>query len=542
MSGRRPGLNSRPLHPKTREILAVTVIYVLAHGLMLLNRGLFWDEWMYFRQSRELLVDLGRQLGSTWPDITSWLPFGSPFSIWATRVLMFACFLGVALLTLRLSRRLCHLDAEARIVLASLVAVFPVMSARDAIADFPYPVSLALFMFGWALLDGTIDARGWRAWLPRVTALVAFFLSFRTASLGMFYIVPVVWMIWRSGVTWHRPKEMAFAALRRFDMAIPLLVFWLLRTSAAAPSGLFADYNILTWDSFAAARHLVPQALQQSLVEAFTRMPEVAWWPAVLLGALAAGVALRSATTGEATDVSRRRSVAIWLMTAGTGLALVVLAVYPYLAVGKIPGFTEFLTRHQLLVPFGAALIIVGLVRALTDGAGLPHAVRVGLFTVVIAVCVGTVVGDHLSYQREWYKQIGMIEALRQAPEARAGHAFLFDDRVKRLNINDRAWRRFYEYAGLFEQAFGTHDRFGADVRDYAKRQPGYFTSRYVTAFKLEDCVAVRPEYHVEVKRGSTDLRRSHVLARLMWDEWTGAPDLAASAASTVRLTFRRIE
>jgi hypothetical protein len=506
---------------------------------MLLDRGLFWDDWLYFRQSRALLVGLGRQLGSTWPDFTSWLPYGSFLSVWVTRAVMFACFLGVALLVLRLSRRLSFFDAETRIAFASLVAVFPAMAARDVVSTFIYPVSLMLFMSGWALLDHAIDARGWRSWLPRLAALVVFFLSFRTASLGLFYVVVIIWVMWRCGVTWRRPREALSALLRWADVIVLPVVFWVFRSQTAVPSGFYKDYNLLTWKGFEAAWYLVPQALWNSLVEAFTRMPAIAWWPVVLLVAVVAGTALWRTTAESAVRVSRRHAVAVWMSIAGTGLLLVVLGVYPYLAVDKMPGFSDFNSRHQLLVPFGAALILVGLIRALTDGARFPRAVRVGLLALVIALCAGTVAGDHLSYQREWYKQLGMIEAIRQAPQMQEARAFLFDDRTKALNIDGRFRRRFYEYAGLFEQAFGTHDRFGVDKAAYAKHGAAYFMSMFTAAFKSEGCTTARPEYRVTVKRGNVDLRRRSVLVRMMWEEWTGSSRFAADTAGTVRLTFQ---
>jgi hypothetical protein len=516
----------------------VAAIYTLAHGLMLLNRGLFWDDWIYFRQPNALLATLGRELGSTWPDVTAWLPYGSWFSIWATRAVMFACFLGVALLVLRLSRRLPFFDSGTRIAFASLVAVFPAMAARDSISTFIYPISLLLFMAGWALLDHSIDTKGWRSWVPRVAALIAFFLSFRTASLVLFYAVVIVWVLWRCGVSWRRPKEAVSIVLRRADVVVLPVAFWLFRSFDAVPSGFYENYNILTWKSLTAAPLLVPQALWQSLVDAFTRMPGIAWWPVVLAVAVVAAFALWKAGDESPLLSSRRRAVAGWLSAAGVGLLLVVLGVFPYLAVSKVPGFGDFNSRHQLLVPFGAALIVVGLVRALTDGARLPRAVTVGIFAVLIALCAGTVAGDHVGYQREWYKQLAMIEAFQRAPEMQSGRAFVFDDRVKKFNVAGRIRRRFYEYAGLFEQAFGTHDRFGADKADYARHGMAYFAPMFTVAFKSEGCGATPPQYLVTIQRGSTDLSSTKVLARMLWDEWTGSPSFADRTAKVVRLTF----
>jgi hypothetical protein len=518
------------------EAIAVAVVYTLAHGLMLLDRGLFWDDWMSYRQPLALMADLAKQNGSTWPGVATWLPYSSAFAVWATRAAVFAAFLLVALLALRLLRRVSFFDAEARIAVASLVAVFPVMAARDAIVDWPYAISLALFMGGWALLDRCI---GSKRWVSRVAALILLFLSFRTASLGLFYVVLPVWLLWRSGVTWRKPRQMLLTLAGWADVIVLPVVFWVFRSIAAKPYGLYEGYNPVTWKSFKAARFLVPEALSNSLIGAFTRMPSVAWWPVVVLGAIAIGTALWSASGVRQGPASRVRDAAAWGATALAGVALVVLGVYPYLAVDKMPRFVDFDTRHQLLVPFGAALLVVGIVRALLDGPGARRVVRVGLLAVVIGLCAGTAAGDHLSYQREWYKELGMVQALRQAPSARDGRTFVFDDRALDLNANGRSSRRFYEYAGMFERAFGTRVRLGIDKADIAKRPVTYYKRWFTDFYKLDGYVAGPPDFLVTVERGSADLHDPAVLMRLLWEEWTGSPRLDADAAATVRLTFQ---
>lgn len=522
--------------PKTFEAIAVAVLYTLAHGLMLLDRGLFFDDWLAFRQPPALMIKLARESGSIWPSPAAWLPYSSFFAVWATRALGFACFLAVALLALKLLRRVRFLDAEARVAVASLIAVFPVNAARDVTVDWPYAVSLAMFMAGWVLLDRLV---GSKRWVSRVLALLLLLLSFRTASLGLFYVVIPVWLLWRSGVSWRSPREVLRALVGWADVIILPVAFLVYRSLAATPSGPYADYNKLTLRGFLGAGRLVPETLWLSLAGAFARIPSVAWWPVVILATVAAGALLwRTGTPAEAGS-RRRRDAAMWGAVAVAGVALVVLGVYPYLAVHKVPEFADFNTRFQLLVPFGAALVVVGLVRAVAGGTGLWRAVRIGLLAAIIGLCAGTAAGDHLSYQREWYKELGMVQAFRAAPQAREGRTFVFDDRALGLNANGRTSRRFYEYSGMFEMAFSTHVRFGLDSSDYARNGMGFYRSRFTQTYKLDGHVAGPPDYTVTVLRGSANLFDTGVMARLLWEEWTGSPKLGADAASTVRLVFQ---
>lgn len=522
------------------EAIAVAVVYTLAHGLMLLDRGLFFDDWLAFRQPTALMIRLAQESGSIWPSPAAWLPYSSALAVWGTHAIVFLSFLVVALLALRLLRRVSLFSAEARVAVASLIAVFPVNAARDVTVDWPYAVSLAFFMAGWTLLDSD-RLVGWKRWGARVAALLLLFLSFRTASLGLFYVVILLWLIWRSGASWRRPREVLRTLVSWADVIALPIVFLVYRSLAAAPFGPYADYNKLTLPRFLRAAPLVPETLWFSLVGAFARIPTIVWWPVALLAGAAAGAALWK--MGPATDAGstpRGRDAVNWGAVAVVGVGLVVLGVYPYLAVHKIPEFTDFNTRFQLLVPFGAALVVVGLVRAATGGPGLWRILRIGLLAAIIGLCAGTAAGDHLSYQREWYKELGMVEALRAAPQARAGRTFVFDDQALDLNANGRTSRRFYEYAGMFDMAFSTHVRFGLDRTDYALNGTSFYRPRFTQTYKLDGYVAGAPDYTVTVRRGRANLFDARVVARLLWEEWTDSPKLGADAGRTVRLAFQR--
>jgi hypothetical protein len=131
-----------------------------------------------------------------------------------------------------------------------------------------------------------------------------------------------------------------------------------------------------------------------------------------------------------------------------------------------------------------------------------------------------------------------MVETLRQAPQTRDGRTFVFDDRVLDLNVNGRTSRRFYEYAAMFERAFGTRTRFGLDQADYATNGIAFYRVRFTDVYKLDGYTAGPPDYTVTVDRGSWDLHDPLVLTRMLWEEWTGSPNLNTDTASAVRLTF----
>lgn len=510
------------------EWAVVTAVYVLAHGAQLLDRGVFWDDWAYFRQPPAELADMARQLGSFWPAWTFEVQWGGEWAVWGTRVCMFAAFLAVALASLRLMRRVRTFDRGERIALASLVAVFPVMGARDAVATSAYPFSLALFMGAWVLLD---SRAGRRAPLARVVAFALLVLSTRTASLAIFSVVPLAWLMWRDGAFAEGVSGATRGLLRRAEVLAVPVAYALIRAFVARPSGLYEGYNEITPMGLLTGAVRIPAAFYHSLVAPLVRAPAHAVWPiALAAGAIAlAALWARGERDGEARA---------WLGVAAAGVVVFALGVYPYLAVGKMPSLVDFESRHQLLVPFGAALVLVGAVRACTGAAGLPRAASAALLAAAIGLGAGASAAGHLDYLREWYKERGEIAALRSSPEARSGRTFLFEERAPWLNAAGRTYLREYEYSGLLAEAFGDHVRFGADAAEYRANGPAFYRARLTANYKLDGYREAAPDFLVTVGAGPDDSRDPGVLARLVVDEWSGSPSLPGDAARTVSLSF----
>ena len=45
---------------------AGTLVYTLAHGLMLFNRGVYWDDWVLYNMDKGLIIDTFKQAGVFW--------------------------------------------------------------------------------------------------------------------------------------------------------------------------------------------------------------------------------------------------------------------------------------------------------------------------------------------------------------------------------------------------------------------------------------------------------------------------------------------
>jgi len=198
-----------------------------------------------------------------------------------------------------------------------------------------------------------------------------------------------------------------------------------------------------------------------------------------------------------------------WLLAAG--IVFFVAGVFAYLAVGKIPSAEDWDSRHQLLTPLGASFMLVSLPRLVLKARGqnLVSALLVVLFTA-------GAISTWIDFQRDWYKQVALIENFRITPEIENGTHFLIDDRTTDLDANGRRYRS-YEYSGLFQAAFGDLNRLG---RSLGRQETGAVGTT------------------VTIEHGALKLTAMEVLKLRTLESWN-EPDFRATVRQAVRVAAK---
>ena len=124
-----------------------------------------------------------------------------------------------------------------------------------------------------------------------------------------------------------------------------------------------------------------------------------------------------------------------------------------------MPAAENWDSRHQLLTPLGASFMLVYLVRLAAAGRA-----RNLVYALLVVVFTATAIGTWIAFQKDWYKEVALIENFRTTPEIERGTQFLFEDRTTDLDAMHRTYRP-YEYAGLLREAFGDDRRQGRAAR-----------------------------------------------------------------------------
>ncbi|HET6351085.1 MAG TPA: hypothetical protein VFG89_02995 [Coriobacteriia bacterium] len=437
------------------QTLAITCVYSAAWALMLFNGGLYWDDWCLTGLSWKGAVSWGAMNGQFWQPVY-WVALGNMRGGWYLgHALTFVLFLASALFLNRILRRVAELSPVVQWMVPLVFAVFPVNAARIAHIDLQYTVSVAVFYYAWLLLAQDLE----NPRLPRriVSAALFVFAMLTTKSLLMFFALVGIYLLWQTRAELRDGRSRTGVFARYAGFAVLPFASWFIQLKWLAPSGLYAGYNEITAEAVAEGLSHWWTSTWQSLLQ-----PLVVAWPAVAAAVLVALiVALAARRTGKRLDRDVREPIALFAL----GVLSFVLAVFPYLAVGKVPqtsGPEWWDSRHQLLVPLAAALIVCSIV--LLAGTLLRLKQR-SLVLVLFGFLIAFVAADIttcIDYQRDWYKQVSLMRHMASDANVRRGNLFVIRDNTTSLMVNRRRILP-YEFSAMAYTVFGEPTRFLVD-------------------------------------------------------------------------------
>ena len=498
-------------YPATCDLLLITLVYTLAHGLMLFNQGIYWDDWVLHNMDSALIVDMFKQAGSFWSGYLH--VFISGGGVITYRMISFFSFLLAALCLFGILRGL-NVDRYERLFIVIYFAIFPVNNARISMITMPYSLCYALFFCGFWLTTRYLQKR--TLWY-RIAALLLLFVSFSTRSLLVFYSLIILYIMYS-----ERPEPMSFSGWIRLvpryaDYLLLPILFWFIKICYFKPYAWYADYNetpvdnikeavtrTLTFDVFDTS-FLAVIANSAGIIPLYQKISAIN--PSILLGS--AFVILFSlifyGIFFDKTHDYMREKLYPFLM----GAFAFWLAAFPYLFVNKVPQPLDWYSRHQLLLPLGSALLLVYGVKFLNRN----KAFMLSINLLLVFVFAQDTMLSYISFQRDWFKQVSLIENLRESSLIKNHTSFLFSDKTHDLNSNQRAYR-FYEYTGMMKKAFGDEKRFGHDLVSYSDMRS---LEPYMSAsFNLADFEKKEPDKIVEINYGSLSLNTAEIFNLLL--------------------------
>jgi hypothetical protein len=242
---------------------------------------------------------------------------------------------------------------------------------------------------------------------------------------------------------------------------LPFL-FFALKVFLYPPSGAYEGYN-----AFQGLRPFFPSVAATAGTFAFF-LAQQRLLAAIVFLPLGLWLLRRSAILPAGTTDGRRLLV--------LGAAAIFLAAFPYWVLGLVPTFQLWASRHELLLPLGAALLIAGIFTRAAAASGLVARLRPWLLGMLVSLCIADGLLFYGWAAADWMKQKEVVRQLAAHPELQGAPLIVFDDRTEALNATGRAYRP-YEWNGMMLAAYRDADerRFGVSAGQYEQYLQGDF-------------------------------------------------------------------
>lgn len=438
-----------------RDIKIVFLCYLAAHGgILLIPNAIYWDDWTLWRNAPVIVLAEFRQLGSPF-DFFGYIHVAMmALGPWAYKLLTFLLMFATGILLYRILQLHEWIRNEDRLLIVVLFLVSPFNIARVALIDFPYTVCLFLFFLGWYLIGKN-----------RIASLACFALSFCMESLLIFYTLPMLDHYFREHRS-GRPSDLIVWGFRKLDFVIAPFIWFAVKLTFFKPFGIHEGYN----ESFSALNILKAPLMQ--VKDFLTLSVPIALFLVAIIVAWMTIKRLDIDLRVLATRVLRNRYILI-------GLWALVAGLFPYWILGRVPAFSDWNSRHQILMPLGAAFIFAGFLACIEDRS------KPALLAVYTGLFLALNWGGYAGLFLDWQKQKRIVHFLRDSKDAASANLLVFDDTTP--NALSRYYR-FYEWGGLIKLAYsGRSDIFGVSSDQLGQYLKGDYDQDFSAYFNAEN-------------------------------------------------------
>ena len=468
-----------PIDGQDRRWLAWLVLVVaVAHGLLVLNTGLYWDDYMLYDLLKERnwarLHETGETMGNLGYTYLYW-----PFRLFddpaaAMKIAVFICLALTACLIYLAARETGPVDRFAAFFVAAAAVIYPghmmTFAANIAGHFFSY---FAFALGAWCALRSEKRA-GKSRHAYRAAAYASFAVSFFTPSFLVFHFGFLL-LLFLLAVRSSSPgvglagRTMGFLS-RQWGLLLLPFAFWIVHERLNPVRGWAKErgYNAIRLEP----DHVLP------IYENLLRVIAGQWlhYGTLYLACVASLLALiwlarktagtRSPSTIPAGAWGAGAAVAL-------GVAWLLLAAFPYAAVGKDfgePEFVDWSTRNRLLLQLPLGILLLGVANLLF---GRWPAWRAAALGAVLIVAVTIRVDTYLVWEAQAIKDESIRHNIARLAGIGKYHLLAVHDRYV---IVDPGWTTndialWWSY--VLKLALGDFTRFGVYERNYERARGG---------------------------------------------------------------------
>lgn len=455
-----------------RAIAILLVVLLAAHAPMLLNDGLFMDDWLVLKPRPDYFIDIdfllngaGHPIFYSYDTFANWT--GAPIAVMTS--LAFAGILLGAMCLVLTATRLGLLDRAEAVGFALIVWTYPGYQLWAGKANAVYVFSFGLLFVGAWLLTLAFGARGLRRVLLRVAGALVFLVSFALNSTIVLYAFVVLGLfvaIWRGGDAAHGFVRRTWLAAWRCALLYPELmvlplVYWGTLNIWFKRIGVYAQH----YDAHFPTLGELANGWQAFFVTSYRDVLAHAFRAAIggpalfIVAAVLVGIVMLLLRPDTEPTASRRATALLLVLAVVLFLAL----SSPYLIAGLRPSSTHFYeSRHLLMFGLPSALTLLAFKRLAERSIG-PGAAFALVFGLGTTLSIGMLWTDYVFMQARTLKQEALSRDLASRVQP-AATVYALDD-----GFFDYPSRHvpfgLAEVTGMLRLAWGNQPFFGFALR-----------------------------------------------------------------------------
>jgi hypothetical protein len=373
---------------------------------------------------------------------------------WVYRVLTLLTYFFSGIFLDSILNKYSSIETETRFLIVLFFLILPFNWARVTLICTPYAICHFLFFLAWFLMNKN-----------RLLAIVFFFLSFNTNSLLVFYLLPFFDTYYKSLVNSRVSlKSLLSFSLRYFDFVLLPFLYFAIKLIFYKPTGPYEGYN----EGY-------------SLTSLFLSPVQMVYgWSKVsvsLVLLLVLTLVIYNVIFRTRLNIAKSKTNHNPYVFLLVGMTVFLCGAFPYWILGYVPVAFDWDSRHQLLLPLGFSIILVGFL-----GLARNFYIKNLLLSVFLSVCILMNVAAYRDCYIDWQKQSDLIAQFSQNDVIKNSQLVFFDDRTEDLNAFSRKYR-FYEWNGLMAEAFGNEKRFGVDIEELESFKENNFLDRHKLFF-----------------------------------------------------------
>lgn len=443
-------MNSRFLEENKIELF-VTLFFCVAHFLFLLDGNIFWDDWVWHNNKNELSIAV-KELGLGPMGLFLRFLYDNELGIYFSKLILFFLSLSTVILIKKILDQYRFFSNQDKFFLTLFFAIAPLNITKSSICVGNNILANFLFYLSCFLLLSSAKRVDLRGSLSRYLAYTTLFLSYFTNSFLVFTCTLYLMYFVKLN---EQNVEKSFKCYLRsyFPLLVLPILFWIMKKNLYTPYGIYASYNELAipnaWLLITDTTKSIYYAYISPLKLLFNTPSSII---NLVLGSTTLFLIFNNLRGLKKNEILRNSDFILFI----SGIVFLVIAIFPYLAVSKIPQFSFHESRHQVLMNLGYSFTLYYFLKLVITKSLLKLRMVAGSIVIfLISINLATYTNIHFA----GHMQRAIMLEFSMNPIYRNFNSFIINNQSYDQVSGFPPGSSFYEFSGFFNKVFKEQSR-----------------------------------------------------------------------------------